>query len=253
MQFNRSTNHPRESNMAKKKPEGPASEVRNVEVIEVALGRVSIAAVGTMPLICNRMSEKVKGILLVGSEKKNTAAKALARGLKHDPMVEFGASPYTLSDESAPTLLAGLSVWFKKSMMTAALDTPGVKKAQIGRLVRAEGERLALYGVPQIFLSVTRSADINRTPDVRTRAILPRWAMFVDFTYDRAFFTEKAIVGLLARAGLFCGVGDWRTEKGSGNYGSFRLAGPDDPELQEIVQGGGRVEPGLCPCCTDTL
>lgn len=135
-----------------------------VDIIEVELGRVSVGVVGTMPLICNRMSEKVKGILLTGSERKNTAAKALARGLKHNPLDEFRASPYTIRDDAAPTLLAALSVWFKRTMMTAALDTPGVKKSQIGRLVRAEGERLPLYGIPKIFLSVTRSATLAGAP-----------------------------------------------------------------------------------------
>ena len=48
------------------------------------------------------------------------------------------------------------------------------------------------------------------------------------------------MVNLLSAAGVIVGVGDWRQEKGSGNYGLFRVAQPDDKELLEIMRTGGR-------------
>jgi hypothetical protein len=199
---------------------------------------VSVAIVGTSPIICNSVNDKVKRELLLPKGRKTAADKA--QSLKHDVLTEFRAAPLRLADETAPTLLGFLSVAFKRAMMTAALDIPGAKKAQIGRLVRVEGERIPLYGVPNLFMSVTRSADINHTPDVRTRVILPKWAMLIDVTFAKPALREKAVLNLLAAAGMFSGVGDWRTEKGSGNYGSFRLASADDPELNEIISAGGR-------------
>ena len=210
-----------------------------IEVVPLDRGLIKVAVVGTTPFICERMSEKVELGLLIPGGKKGAVEKATT--LKHDPLREYRDSAYTTTDPTAPTLLAMLAVSFKKAMMTAALDDPGTKKAQVGRLVRVEGERVSLYGAPQMFMSVTRSADINRTPDVRTRAILPRWAVLLEVTFARPQFRDKGVLNLLAKAGVFSGVGGWRTEKGSGNYGSFRLADASDGELKDLLKHGGRV------------
>jgi hypothetical protein len=81
---------------------------------------------------------------------------------------------------------------------------------------------------------------MNHTPDIRTRAILPRWACAVRINFIKPQLNERNLVELLAGAGLLCGIGDWRQEKGSGSYGQFRIADPDDEELAEIMQTGGR-------------
>jgi hypothetical protein len=221
--------------MSTKKNESPVS----IDVMEVQQGRMTIAIVGTTPFIHNRVSEKGKRELLLPRGKKTTAEKA--QSLKHDPLREWRASPYTILDDAAPTLMAFLAVGPKRAAMTAALDIPGAKKTQIGRLMRVEGERLPLYGIPQMHMTIVRSADMNRTPDIRTRAITPRWAMLLDVTFAKPMLREKAVLNLFAAGGMFVGVGDWRTEKGSGNYGSFRLAGADDAELRDILATGGRA------------
>jgi hypothetical protein len=140
----------------------------------------------------------------------------------------------------APTLIGILAASFKKAMMTAALDLPSTKKAQVGRLVWVDGLYTAIYGIPQIMLAPVRSADMNRTPDIRTRAILPRWACRLSVEFVQPLMKINAVTRLLAAAGLFIGVGDWRKEKGSGTFGSFRLVDADDAEFLDIVQTGGR-------------
>lgn len=160
--------------------------------------------------------------------------------LKHDPRAEFQASPYILKDERAPTLLAHLATAFKKSLMGAALDMPGAKKAQIGRLVWVNGDYVPIYGVPKIFMSVVRSADINRTPDIRSRAIVPHWAARVSFNFVEPLIKPQAVANLLAAAGMIQGVGDWRPEKGAGNYGQFEIVDAEDPRFVEVVATGGR-------------
>lgn len=210
-----------------------------ISVMEINTGRMEIFIVGTTPLICNRMSSKVHQELLLPRGKKTAADKAST--LKHDPLAEFRASPYVLPDDTDPTLIAGLATWFKRSMMSAALDMPGAKKTQIGRLTWVEGQRVPVWGVPQIFSAVTRSADMNRTPDVRTRCIIPQWACSVTIGFVKPILREKSILNLLAAAGVTIGVGDWRNEKGSANYGSYRLASHDDPEYLAISKAGGRA------------
>lgn len=196
---------------------------------------------GVRPLILNKVSEKAKRELLFPLGGRKTAADRAA-SLKHDPLAEFRSAPYTLPDEDAPTLLAGLASWFKNAMMDAALDMPGAKKTQIGRLLWVEGERTPIYGVPELFMSITRSADMNRTPDVRTRCIVPAWATIIEITYVVPMLNEKSVLNLLGAAGMICGVGDWRPQKGKGTYGQFVLTNPDDDaEFVRIMQTGGRA------------
>jgi hypothetical protein len=214
----------------------PATSEVVVSPIQTKTIRLSI--LGTRPLIVSRMAEKARRELLLPSGRRTMADRA--QSLKHDPLAEFRASPYTLPRDDEPTYLAALAAWFKGSMMTAALELPGTKKTQIGRLVWVEGERLPLYGAPELLMSVVRSADMNKTPDIRSRCIVPAWAVEIDITFVVPMLTERSIINLIAAAGMVSGVGDWRNEKGKGTYGQFIVTDPDDERFAEIVATGGR-------------
>lgn len=209
-----------------------------IDILKVNHGKFHVCILGTTPLILNRMSEKARHELLMPKGRKTSAEKAA--NLKHNPIDEFRASPYTDVREDAPTYLQHLSTAFKKAMMGAALDIPGAKKAQIGRLTWVEGERISIYGVPQMFMSVVRSADMNRTPDIRSRAIVPKWACRLSVSFVQPILREQSVVNLLASAGITQGIGDWRNEKGSGTYGQFTLVDADDAEFNHIMKTGGR-------------
>jgi hypothetical protein len=222
--------------MAIRKNNPTDSEI--TEVLKVTKGLLDCYIVGTSPLVLNRMSEKAKHELLMPKGRKSAIEKATS--LKHIPIEEYRASAYTLKDTTQPTLLAHLATAFKGALRSAALDMPGAKKAQIGRLTYVEGEMIGIYGIPKLFMSIVRSADMNRTPDVRTRAIVPEWACKFRVTYVEPLIRAQAVANLLAAAGITIGVGDGRPEKGAMNYGQFRLAGKDDPEFNRLVKIGGR-------------
>lgn len=216
-----------------------ATKSVELDVLKVEHCQIEFLVLGTTPLILNRMSEKVMHELLMPRGRKTAADKASS--LKHNPMEEFRASPYIDPDENGPTYLQHLASAFKGAIKSAALDLPGSSKAQIGRLTWVNGERVSIYGVPEIFLSVTRSADINRTPDVRTRAIVPQWAARVSVSFVKPNLREQGVANLLASAGLTQGIGDWRPGKGAGTYGQFELVGEDDPRFRHLVENGGRA------------
>lgn len=215
------------------------ADTGEIQIIEINTGTITVAVVGTTPLILNRLAEKARHELLLPKGKKTTAEKAST--LKHDPLAEFRASPVHLRDSNAATLLALPSTAFKGAMRTAALDLPGAKKSQIGRLTYIPGEFIGVFGVPKVFSTIVRSADMNRTPDVRTRCIVPKWAALLSITFVKPIMREQAIANLLAAAGITVGVGDFRPEKGAGNYGQFEVVGADDPRLIEIMNAGGRA------------
>lgn len=220
--------------MAKKK------ETAEIDIVELQEGQLEFYVLGTTPIILNRMSEKARRELLLPKGRKNAAQKASS--LKHNPMEEFRSAPYVSNDDADPTLLQFLSSAFKGAMMEAALDIPDVNKSQIKRLVWVNQERVSLYGVPKLLMAVTRSADMNKTPDVRTRAIVPEWACRLSISFRKPILRDKGIANLLAAAGVTPGVGDWRVGKGSGNYGQFKLVSDSDKKLKKVLKHGREAQ-----------
>lgn len=207
-----------------------------IDPLKVIAGHATVHVVGNSPIVLNRMSEKAKHELLMPKGRKNATERATS--LKHNPYDEYRASSYRMKDGA--TLLGILSTAFKKALSTAALDLPGMKKSQIGRLVWVEGDMVGIFGVPKLFMAVVRSADMNKTPDIRTRAIVPEWACQFTVSYVEPLIRANAISTLLSAAGMYIGVGDGRPEKGAMNYGQFRVVNPDDADFKRILKEGGR-------------
>jgi len=209
-----------------------------IEIVPIRTETVYFALRGTSPLIVNRMSEKAKFQLLMGGTKKTAAEKASS--LKHNPIEEFRASVYRTKAPDAKTLLAMPATAFKGALRSAALDMPGTKKTEIGRLTYVPLEQVEIYGVPRVYCAITRSSDIARTPDVRTRAILPEWCAIVPVTFAVPRLNAKSITNLIAAAGHTVGVGDYRPEKGAGSFGMYTVCTADDKDVVRIMRDGGR-------------
>jgi len=205
--------------------------VEPLKMVEVAL-----CILGASPFIYNRLSSKAQRELLLPAGTKNRAAKRAE--LKHDPLKEFRASVYA-DPGNGETRLVFPSPGFKAAAMTAALEIPGATKASVGRLLQVVGYQVRMYGIPQLFMCGVRSAGMNRTPDIRTRAILPEWATQIIVRYPASSIDPSSVGNLFAAAGQICGVGDFRQEKGKGSFGLFSLVNADDPDWQRIVATGG--------------
>lgn len=220
-------------------PKKNTSNETEIQILEILEGKLDVCIIGTSPFVYNAMSEKAKGELLMPSPKKNAAEKAA--NLKHIPINEYRNSTYQNREADAATRLNFVAPAFKKAIAAAALDIPGANKSQIGRLVWVDGQRVDMFGVPQIYCAIVRMADINRTPDVRTRAILPEWACRISLRFMKPILKEQTVANLLAAAGYIQGVGDGRQQKGSLSFGQFRLCSPDDADFVRICKAGGRV------------
>lgn len=212
----------------------PKSETIHVERIDTKT--VEVCLMGVSPLYQHRMASKAM-LELVAPKGRRTAADRAATP-KHDLIAEFRDAAEVM--DSGPTYLGIPATAFKGALMTAALDAPGPRKAQVGRLSYVEGDRVPVYGLPYLALDIVRNSDINHTPDVRARPILPRWCAVVRVTFVTPILNETSVVNLLQRAGVTCGVGDYRQEKGKGDFGRWRLARPDDPDFLHLVKSEGR-------------
>jgi len=213
------------------------AETAEIKVIPLRRATVKLRIIGTTGLFQNRMSNKVKQGLLAGTRKKSKAERL---DIKHDPRAEFRSSMEWM--HAGPTALGLRVVAIKAAMCTAALETPGLTKTSAQRLLFMPGDLTPLYGTPKLRLDVVRSADISRTPDVRSRAYLPKWGAEIDISFIVPQLSVASVVNMLCNAGVLIGVGDYRQEKGKGAFGSFRVLGEGekDKEWDDLVKNHGR-------------
>jgi hypothetical protein len=213
----------------------PKLEVESIDILEVDEGVVQYCIVGE-DLVFNRKSAIVQQALLMPKKKTRLERE---NSLKHNPLEEFRASVHTL--HSGPTLAAIPGAAMKGAMCSAALDLPDTNKAQIGRLVKVKGDMIEVYGVPKLFMTPVNMADMNHTPDIRTRARMPTWACRVTCSFVRPLIKANAVSRLMAAAGLFIGVGDGRNQKGKKSWGSFRIVEATNQDFLDIIKHGGRT------------
>ena len=215
------------------------TETNMIVIRKPQTNSIRVRVIGTSPLILNAMSAKAKQELLIPRIK--TAADR-ANGLKHIPLNEYRASPYKFEDPKAPTLIGLMAAGFKAGMGVAAMRLGGAKRTEIEQMVVVPEYLAPVWGVPQLFMSVTRSADMNRTPDIRTRAIVHEWCAEFTISWLSGALNETSLLNLLEGAGLVAGVGDWRQEKGSGSFGAFTIVDQSNlAQFERIQREGGRA------------
>ena len=213
-------------------------EAVKVEIQPIKMRQLIVFLVGTSPLIMHRFAFKAWQELLYPSAKKNKAERASS--LKHKPLEEYQGCFYRNRNPSQPALFHLPNGMPHQALAAAALDIPGAKRTEMERWTNVADVNINLFGVPQMFMSMVRSSDMNRTPDVRTRPIFPKWACQVTIDYKTDPLTDNNILNLFAAAGAIVGMGDWRPQKG-GPYGKFRLCGAKDAEYLDIIKRQGRA------------
>lgn len=209
-----------------------------VHISPLQRGTVTAYLLGTSPLMMNRMANKAQQELLLPRRSLNKAARQMT--LKHNPPEEYRNSAYRCRDDGAPTFLHFPENAFKKAMAQAAIDLEGATKAEVGRLITILDTTVHVYGKPYLDMRPVKLAGMVKTPDMRTRAILPQWCCKITVQYMRNKIREQDIGNLLDAAGAIVGIGDGRTEKGTYNYGSWRVVSENDKEWHAIVKQQAR-------------
>ena len=218
----------------------PKAKDAQVVVAPLEKNTLEVCILGRSPgLISNRMSNKLE---LLGPEWKQRNAASRATRHKHMPRQEFINSAYLDHNDESPTYLRFKTDAFKAAMCDAALDIPGVTKSSLDRLTEVVEEWAPIYGLPRLFMTVVRQAGIQKTPDIRTRCLVPMWATKLQVSYVRPNVEAQNIARLMAYAGELQGVGDWRQGKGGGRFGKFEIVSPDDERWLQIMRTGGRQQ-----------
>ena len=201
-----------------------------MEIHTLKQGRVKLRMIGQTPMYFNSMGAKAWRDLLVGGGKKTAAEK---KDIKHNPEQEFRDSVY--KQPKGDTLLCFPAAGVKGAMCTAALETAGITKTSVQRLIFLPESHVHIWGKPYLKMDIVRSADMNKTPDVRTRAYLPNWCAEIEIRFVTPTLSNMSIVSLLANAGTVVGIGDFRQEKGRGSYGTFSVAGSENMGDQQAI------------------
>jgi len=202
----------------------------------IKVGTADVWVKGISPLIYNAMSAKARHDLLLPAGRKSTAEKA--QTLKHDPPSEYRNSVYKRDGDGATRLVFPATA-FKNAAVGVIRHIPncGTNMTAMRQLLWVVGDLVDVYGAPKLLMSVVRSADMNKTPDIRTRAILTEWCCCVRVRFVMPTLNETTLARLFDAAGLVIGVGDFRQEKGKGNYGQFQIA--EKADCADIIAAGG--------------
>ena len=214
-------------------------ELTELHIERLKQGRLTLRIIGTTPMYFNSMSVKAKRDLLLGGGRKTKAERA---NIKHHPLQEFRDSLYRKN--YGDTLLCFPAPGVKGAMATAALATAGISKVDVQRLIFLPEANMQIWGTPYLKMDVVRSADINKTPDIRTRAYLPRWCAEISVAYVMPTLNAHSIASILTNAGTIIGIGDFRQEKGKGSNGCFNVMGSDEtsPLWDELMKEGRDVQ-----------
>jgi hypothetical protein len=161
-----------------KKPEVNES----ITITEIKMSEMRFNIIGTSPLMPHAVSAKAAGSLLFPSPKKNAAEKATS--MKHEPIQEFRDACYMFIDsDETPTRLYMPGAAFHAALSQVAIDMIGAKKAQIARLTNVPISKIPVFGTPKLIMSIVRSSDMARTPDVRTLPILSEWCCTITIQF----------------------------------------------------------------------
>lgn len=213
-------------------------QTSDVEIMEIHTRQVTFNIVGISPMIMHRFDQKAWRELLLPSQSKNRAEKAMT--LKHDPVAEFRGAIYMSRNPKGPTAVHVPSGSFHNALGQAAIDIPGAAKSEIKRLTTIVDETVHLYGLPLLGCHMVRNSGINGAPDVRTRPIFRDWACQITFRFIADLVKESQLAALMGAAGHIIGIGDWRGQKG-GPWGRFKIVDKNDPDFVRITKHQGRV------------
>jgi len=154
--------------------------------------------------------------------------------LKHDPLMEYRGERHRNRDQRQPTATISGGA-FTKAIASARSICPAQPRRKSCGSSRSSRPRSISMASRRCIWRMTRSSDIARTPDVRTRAVSRKWACEVEvgFRLDlgqaepgrqppaAAASSSGSAIGVLRKAGAF---------------GRFDVVTPDSTDYQRIVR-----------------
>ena len=178
--------------------------------------KIHVKIKGISPLLMHRPSSEMEELLKKARENK-----------VKEEIEKKNIHLYLYLDEDGKPCVP--SIYLIRSMMKAAVDC-GIKVQGKGKktyknyigggLVIIEPSLIPIK--PSKYVIHEAYVVIQRNRIRRFRPMFPKWSLEFDIFYDENTFSSNVLKEILAYAGAFEGIGDFRPNKG-GCYGRFEI------------------------------
>lgn len=216
----------------------PADELE-ITIPTPEFGVATFYLKGESPLILNAWSSKALRQILdeqTRGRKLTKKEKELLREAK-DPFECFLGAMY-VDDEG---LMAVRANAIKAAMLGACRHIPNVAMENLKRASFIPKDLVNLYGRPKCRLDHVRvGPHNNRVADIRFRPEYLEWGVEIEIQYLSSILKIENLVNLLMWAGITCGIGEWRNEKG-GSFGAFSVMDANSKEAKAHMKKLGRA------------
>lgn len=202
---------------------GPTDRItiRELQVVSIEVPVESLT-----PLITNPWSEKAKQMLREG---QGIGVEPGAPKRKKEPKQPEEEYESRLNAYRLPSGNHGFpAVAFKGAMVEAARHAAGLTMTEARSLFYVTGtesvELVTLSGEPKMFEAFPRNA--SGVVDIRYRPIFYDWGATLKVQFDAELIDTSSVVNLINRAGMECGIGEWRPmskQSKTGQYGMFQV------------------------------
>lgn len=189
---------------------------------------VEFSIVGTSPYVQLKFSEKA-----INQMADNMKLGAQAKKGKKREARDF-ADDYKQALHVSDGGWHGIPASAIRSAMISACKSVGfhMTKGKLGVFVEADGydtvegmPMIRINGEPEMVMHHVRNA--TGVADLRVRGMWREWSAKVRIRYDADMFSLADVANLLARAGMYVGIGEGRPDSKSSagmGWGTFRVA-----------------------------
>lgn len=215
-----------------------AEQLKGIIIKPPDIGFIDVPIIGIDPLLIHAWSQKARQKML-DAQQQEPGTKAKKAREKRDPVADYNGARYVFRD--------GKNEWdgipavaFKASMVGACRQINGLPMTEARRALfvrydgvthyfspnscRTEIGLVRIYGEPQMREDTARNSDGGT--DLRFRPQYWPWRATLKIEFNASKFSPDAIVNLVATAGYWEGVGEWRPgskESNSGQLGRWKV------------------------------
>lgn len=218
----------------------PDPEPKAYVIRTPTIGQIDVPIVGIEPLLVHAWSAKARAMMLKGQQKEEAGNKARTPREKRDPVADFNGARYTCTDgkkqwDGFP------SVGFKASLVGACRQVDGLAMTDARRILFVRNDGVTFYNSPlsckttiglvRIFGEPEMREDTVRIDNGKTTNLAYRpqywpWSAVLRIEFNASWLSLESVYNLVATAGAFEGVGEWRPGSklsNSGQLGRWKL------------------------------
>jgi hypothetical protein len=189
-----------------------AQEKKTIDIPAPKTIGIDVLLEGTTPLIMHRFGKKAQADIAAKQAKKAAKSKEA-----RDPQAEYLDCIYRDEDGDA-----AMPVINFKAAMLRTWELVGLKNKNAIRFgIKIPGEYAKVIGKHAMRQDYVR---IPGGSSLAYRAEFKKWQVKLSIQINLNVLSIEQALNIITEAGQACGVGDWRPEKSSGNYGTWKIA-----------------------------